>query len=120
MKQRSQRVGGLPQAQSVGVYAGHRREEFGVWLTSREAMRFTHRRSLKGWYEFKRKHGIVATSAGLVSRRDCERAMLTPRKPGSGRNAASLNNLRLRHGKHTTPVVASVSASIAEVGVANG
>jgi len=115
MKQRTQRVGGLPQAQPVGVHAGHRREEFGVWLTSREAMRFTHRRSLKGWYEFKRKHGIVGTAAGLVSRRDCERAMLTPRKPGSGRHAASLENLRLRHKRNTTPVVASVSASAEEV-----
>ena len=62
---------------------------------------------------------VVAWIA-LVRWLEKERAMLTPRKPGSGRNAASLNNLRLRHGKNTTPAVVSVSASIAEVGVANG
>jgi hypothetical protein len=70
---------------------------------------------LKGWYEFKRKHGIVATSAGLVSRRDCERAMLTPRKPGSGRNAASLSNLRLRHVSNRNADASVVSASTEEV-----
>jgi len=114
MKQRSQRVGGLAQAQPVGVHAGHGVEHFGVWLTNEEGRIYTGRRTMKGWYEFKRKHGIVSTSAGFVLKRDCDKAMRVPRKPGSGRNPVSLENLRLRHGKNTTPVVASVSASAEE------
>jgi hypothetical protein len=69
--------------------------EVGLWLDSREAMVYTKRPSLKAWYAWRDRHGLVPCSDGTVSRRDLDRALATRRKPHR-MAAASLLNLRKR------------------------
>lgn len=86
--------------------------EFPWWMTSRQAMAYVGNRSLKAWYEWRKKHGIVARSNGTVCRRDLDKALARPRKPYT-RTAISLANLTRRHGS-ASPVVAEGSSGTAD------
>jgi hypothetical protein len=89
--------------------AGQRDEHFGIWLRSDQAQRYVGCRSIKGWYEWRKRHGIVARSNGTVSRLDLDQALRRPRK--STVRAASLANLRRR--VHTVESAAIVTSAVA-------
>ena len=84
---------GRPSESALAHAAGQRDEHFGIWLRSDEAQRYVGCRSIKGWYEWRRRHGIVARGNGTVSRLDLDQALRRPRK-SSVMHPASLSNLR--------------------------
>ncbi len=65
----------------------------GIWLTSRQAQRFVGCRSLKSWYEWRRRHGILPRNNGTVWKSDLDRE-LRRRKPRRVMHPNSLANLR--------------------------
>lgn len=70
-----------------------------LWLTSREACAYVGCKTVKGWYEWRKRHGIVKRTNGTVNRADLDRALTvrTPRRSGgSVRHPQSLANLALR------------------------
>lgn len=64
----------------------------GVWLTSRQAQRFVCCKSLKSWYAWAKRHGIVRRSNGTVAKADLERE-LKRKKPRREMHVNSLANL---------------------------
>lgn len=87
-------------------------EHFGIWLRSDEAQRYVGCRTIKGWYEWRRRHGIVARNNGTVSRLDLDQALRVPRRRRM--NPASLANLRRPHARQYAESPASVATSVVE------
>jgi len=75
-----------------------------LWLTAEEARAYIGCKTIKGWYEWKRRHRIVKLANGRINRADLDRALM-PRKTapkrggGASRNPNSLANLT----KHRKP-----------------
>lgn len=67
----------------------------GPWFTSRQAAAYIPCKSLKGWYEWRRRHGIVARSNGTVAKADLDRILNARRRPRR-MASASLANLQKR------------------------
>jgi hypothetical protein len=67
----------------------------GPWFSAREAQLYVPCKSIKAWYEWRRKHGIIARSNGSVAKADLDRE-LARRKPRRVMAAASLANLQKR------------------------
>jgi len=71
-----------------------------MWLSAEAARAYVGCRTIKGWYEWRRRHGIVTRANRTVNRLDLDRALLPRAKaPRRGGGAAghphSLDNLRL-------------------------
>lgn len=50
------------------------------WFDSRTAAAYVGNKSLKAWYSWRDRHGIVKRSNGTVAKRDIDRALRVPRK----------------------------------------
>jgi hypothetical protein len=68
----------------------------GPWFSPREGQLYVCCKSVKAFYEWRRRHGIIARANGSVAKRDLDR-VLARRKPRRVMAAASLDNLRKRH-----------------------
>jgi hypothetical protein len=66
-----------------------------VWLTAKEAAAYVCNKSVRGWYDWRRRHGILTRNNGTVLKRDLERE-LARRKPRRIMARASLANLQQR------------------------
>jgi hypothetical protein len=64
------------------------------WLSNKEAAEYVRCASVKAFYEWRKRHGIVTVGRRLVAKADLDRALAVrrPRKPMA---AASLRNLTL-------------------------
>ena len=72
-------------------------EVFGVWLTTRQLMRFLPAKSIGAARQWVHAHGILRRGNGTVARRDVERELhRMARKPRRVMHANSLRNLRGR------------------------
>lgn len=67
----------------------------GPWFTAKEAQYYVPCKSLKSWYVWKHRHGIIARANGSVAKADLDR-VLNRRKPKRVMAQASLDNLRKR------------------------
>ncbi len=65
-----------------------------VWLTSREAQAYVRCKTLKGFYEWVRRHHIVRRANGTIAKADLERALKIKRIRRM--HPESLKNLRRR------------------------
>lgn len=65
----------------------------GPWFDARTAAAYIPCKSLKAWYAWRRRHGIIARNNGSVSKADLDRE-LKRRKPRRVMHPASLANLR--------------------------
>jgi hypothetical protein len=65
-------------------------------LTSREAMAYTKRPTLRAFYQWRDRHHVRAFGNGLYSKAALDRGLRTPRKVHR-MAAASLANLRRHH-----------------------
>lgn len=68
----------------------------GPWFDSRTAAAYVPCRSVKAWYEWRKRHRIVARSNGSVMKADIDRALRMKRIKRSGRHPNSLANLAKR------------------------
>ena len=64
----------------------------GAWLSSRQAQHYVTCKSLKSYYQWKTRHGIIARNNGSVAKADLDRE-LARRKPRRVMHARSLANL---------------------------
>jgi hypothetical protein len=70
-------------------------EVFGVWLTTRDLMRFLPSKSIGAARQWVHAHGILRRGNGTVARRDVERELhRMARKPRRVMHPRSLENLR--------------------------
>ena len=70
-----------------------------LWLRSREACAYVGCKTVKGWYEWRKRHGIVKRTNGTVNKADLDRALKlrTVRATGGTvRHPNSLANLAKR------------------------
>lgn len=67
----------------------------GPWFDAKTAAAYVPCRSLKAWYIWRRRHGIIPRNNGSVLKRDLDRE-LQRRKPRRTMHPASLANLRQR------------------------
>lgn len=65
----------------------------GPWFSARIAALYVPCRTVKAWYEWRRRHGIVARANGSVAKADLDRE-LRRRKSRRVMAPASLANLR--------------------------
>ncbi len=65
----------------------------GPWFDAKTAAAYVCCRTVKAWYIWRRRHGIVARNNGTVLKADLDRE-LKRRKPRRVMHAASLANLR--------------------------
>jgi hypothetical protein len=98
--------------QQAGAFDGpHSADQFPWWMTSQEATAYTLRKNVRAWYVWRKRHGIIPRNDGRVCKRDIDRAMARPRKPGSGLTDAARRNLAKQWTRGTshgsTPVVAA-------------
>lgn len=68
----------------------------GPWFTSRIAAAYVGNKSLKAWYSWRDRHGIVTRSNGTVAKRDLDRALKLKKPKRSGLHPHSLANLSKR------------------------
>lgn len=86
----------------VDHHANDRPEHVGLWLTSRQAAAYVGNASVKAFYQWRDRHGIVARANGTVARRDLDRALDPRLKRRRVMHPASLANLQRgakRHGR---------------------
>lgn len=84
-----------PRAEADGhLDQSKQQTEFGPWLTSRECLLYIPCASLNAFYQWKKRHGIVARGNGSVAKRDLDRILR--RRSARGRHPNSLRNLRSR------------------------
>lgn len=69
----------------------------GPWFTSKTAAAYLCCPSVKAFYEWRRRHGIVPRNNGTVAKADLDRALRLKRRPHR-MHPRSLANLRLRRG----------------------
>lgn len=67
----------------------------GPWLTPHEGQLYVGCKSIKSFWQWRRRHGIIARSNGTVAKRDLDRALRVPRKRHTP-SPASLANLSKR------------------------
>lgn len=65
----------------------------GPWFSAAEAAAYVPCKTVKAWYEWRRRHGIVPRANGSVAKADLDR-VLRRRKVRRVMAAASLANLR--------------------------
>lgn len=85
--------GDMPTHEGASMFQGvHRGPQVGLWLTATESARYTGR-TVKAFYEWRKRKGLVPVGDGRFSRRDLDLALAQPRKRRV-MAAASLANLR--------------------------
>lgn len=67
----------------------------GPWFSAKEAQLYIPCKSIKSWYVWRLRHGIIPRANGSVAKADLDR-VLRRRKPRRVMAAASLANLRKR------------------------
>ncbi len=67
----------------------------GPWFSSRTAQQYVCCKSLKSWYVWRRRHGVIARNNGSVAKADLDR-ILRRQKPRRVMHPRSLENLRQR------------------------
>ena len=67
----------------------------GPWFDSKTAAAYVPCRTLKAWYAWRRRHGIIKRANGSVAKADLDR-VLRRRKPRRLMHPASLANLQRR------------------------
>lgn len=67
----------------------------GPWFSAKTAALYIPCRTVKAWYEWRRRHGIIARANGSVAKADLDRVLRRP-KPRRVMHAASLRNLQKR------------------------
>jgi hypothetical protein len=67
----------------------------GPWFDAKTAAAYVPCKTLKAWYAWRRRHGIIARNNGSVLKRDLDRE-LRRRKPRRVMHPASLANLQKR------------------------
>lgn len=67
----------------------------GPWFDARTAAAYIPCRTVKAWYAWRRRHGIIARANGSVAKADLDR-VLRRRKPRRVMHPASLANLHHR------------------------
>lgn len=67
----------------------------GPWFDAKTAAAYVPCKSVKAWYVWRRRHGIVMRNNGTVHKADLDR-VLRRRKPRRVMHPASLANLRKR------------------------
>ena len=65
----------------------------GPWFTARTAAAYVPCRSVKAWYIWRKRHGIIPRANGSVAKADLDR-VLRLRRPKKVMAKASLANLR--------------------------
>lgn len=70
-------------------------QQIPLWLTTPEAAAYVGNKSVKAFYQWRQRHGVVPDRMGRVSRRDLDRVLRQPRKRRV-MHPASLANLRRR------------------------
>jgi hypothetical protein len=65
----------------------------GPWFTARAAAAYVPCKTVKAWYVWRKRHGIIARANGSVAKADLDR-ILRRRKPRRVMHPASLANLR--------------------------
>lgn len=82
--------------QDGALKPAHRQFEFrGPWFCAAEAAAYVPNRSVKAFYMWRTRHGIIARSNGSVAKADLDR-VLNRRKPRRVVSPVSLANLRKR------------------------
>lgn len=67
----------------------------GPWFDAKTAAAYVPCKTVKAWYAWRRRHGIIARANGSVSKADLDR-VLRRRKPRRTMHPASLANLQKR------------------------
>jgi len=65
----------------------------GPWFNAKTAAAYVPCKTVKAWYAWRRRHGIIARANGSVAKADLDR-VLRRRKPRRLMHPASLANLR--------------------------
>ncbi len=68
----------------------------GPWFDAKTAALYVPCKTVKAWYQWRDRHGIVKRANGSVAKADLDRALKltrTPRRGGSVRHPHSLANL---------------------------
>lgn len=65
----------------------------GPWFDAKTAAAYIPCRTVKAWYAWRRRHGVIARNNGSVMKADLDR-ILRRRKPRRVMHVNSLNNLR--------------------------
>jgi hypothetical protein len=68
----------------------------GPWFDAKTAAAYVPCKTVKAWYHWRRRHGIITRNNGSVAKADLDK-VLRRRKPARVMHAASLANLRKRH-----------------------
>jgi hypothetical protein len=80
----------------------------GPWFDSRTAQAYIPCKSLRGWYKWRDRHGIMPRANGSVAKADLDRALKTRKRTRQGLHPASQANLRLsrvhRHPRAMTTI----------------
>jgi hypothetical protein len=80
----------------------------GPWFDAKTAAAYVPCKTVKAWYTWRRRHGIVPRNNGSVWKADLDRE-LKGRKPRRVMHANSLANLRKSHA--ATPACPSIGLS---------
>lgn len=67
----------------------------GPWFSAKEAAAYVPCKTVKSWYAWRSRHGVIPRANGSVAKADLDR-ILNKRKPKRVMAAASLENLRKR------------------------
>ncbi len=67
----------------------------GPWFDAKTAAAYIPCRTVKAWYAWRRRHGVIARNNGSVAKADLDR-ILRRRKPRRVMHPASLANLQKR------------------------
>lgn len=65
----------------------------GPWFDAKTAAAYVPCKTVKAWYAWRRRHGLIARNNGTVAKADLDRE-LKRRKPRRRMHPASLANLR--------------------------
>jgi hypothetical protein len=80
----------------------------GPWFDSKTAAAYIPCKTLKGFYEWCRRHHIVRRANGSVAKADIDRALKAKRRPRRI-HPNTLANLRKRHARSVAPPVQPVT-----------
>lgn len=69
----------------------------GPWLTPHEGQAYVGSASIKAFWQWRKKHGIIARSNGHIAKRDLDRALRMKKPTRRGLHANSRANLVKRH-----------------------
>lgn len=74
------------------------------WFDSKTAAAYVPCKNVKAWYQWRKRHGIVARANGSVAKADLDRALRLPHPTKRGLHPNSQRNLQ--HQAPAAPVLA--------------